>query len=148
MNRAAVLTAAVVAAAAATLTIAPAQAAGSVHLTRIYYNSPGSDTRTTASLNAEYVIIANTTGAAVNLKGWVLVDASNHKYTFTSYSLAKGKSVTVHTGKGTNTATNRYWGSGSYIWNNDKDKATLKRSTGAVQDTCAYNNTKVAHIDC
>ncbi|MFC1439057.1 lamin tail domain-containing protein [Streptacidiphilus sp. N1-10] len=148
MNRAAALTATALAAAAAVLTIVPAQAAGSVHLTKIYYNSPGSDTRSNASLDAEYVVITNTTGAAVNLKGWVLVDASNHKYTFTSFSLAKGKSVTIHTGHGTNTATNRYWGSGNYIWNNDKDKATLKRASGAVQDTCAYNNAKAAWVNC
>lgn len=148
MNRAAVLTATVLAAAAAALTIVPAQASGSVHLTKIYYNSPGSDLRSNTSLNAEYVTITNTTGAAVQLKGWVLVDASNHKYTFTSYSLAKGRSVTIHTGHGTNTATNRYQNSGNYIWNNDHDKATLKRNTGAVQDTCAYSNAKAAYVNC
>ena len=149
MNRRRTITAAVLAAAAvAVLTAAPAQAAGSVHLTRIYYNSPGSDTRTNASLDAEYVSIANTTGAAVQLKGWTLTDASGHKYTFSTFTLAKGKTVVVHTGHGTNTATNRYWGSGNYIWNNDHDRATLKRSTGAVQDTCAYNNARVAYVNC
>ena len=99
-------------------------------------------------LDAEWVRIANTTGAAVNLKGWVLVDASNHKYTFTSYSLGKGKSVTIHTGKGTNTAANRYQGRAWYVWNNDKDKATLKRASGATQDTCSYNNAKKAYVYC
>ena len=135
-------------AAASALTIAPAQAAGSVHLTEIYYNSPGSDTRSNASLNAEWVRIANTTSAAVNLKGWVLVDASNHKYTFPSYSLGKGKTVTIHTGKGTNTAANRYQGRAAYVWNNDKDKATVKRASGAVQDTCSYNNAHKAYVLC
>ena len=148
MNRAAVVTAVAVAAAAALAAVVPAQAAGSVHLTKIYYNSPGTDTRSNASLNAEYVVITNTTGAAVQLKGWTLTDASNHRYTFGTFTLAKGKSVTVHTGRGTNTATNRYWGSGNYIWNNDKDKATWKRSTGAVQDTCAYNNAHAASVNC
>ena len=135
-------------AAATMLTVAPAQAAGSVHLTEVYYNSPGSDLRSNASLNGEWVRIANTTGATVNLKGWVLVDASNHRYTFTSYSLGRGRSVTVHTGKGTNTAANRYQGRGAYVWNNDKDRATLKRASGAVQDTCSYNNAKKAYVIC
>jgi hypothetical protein len=135
-------------AAASMLTIGPAQAAGSVHLTEIYYNSPGTDTRSNTSLNGEWVHITNTTPAAVNLKGWVLVDASNHKYTFASYSLGKGKTVTVRTGHGTNTTATRYQNSGNYIWNNDKDKATLKRSTGAVQDTCSYNNAKKAYTAC
>jgi hypothetical protein len=148
LNRAAVLTAALVAAATASLTIVPAQAAGSVHLTAIYYNSPGTDTRSNTSLNAERVVITNTTSAAVALTGWTLVDASNHRYTFGSFALGKGKSVTLHTGHGTNTATNRYWNSGNYIWNNDKDKATLKRANGAVQDTCSYNSTKYSSTPC
>lgn len=148
MKRVAVTTAAVLVAATTALAATPAQAAGSVHLTKIYYNSPGSDTRSNTSLNAEYVVIANTTGAAVNLKGWTLVDAQNHRYVFTSYSLARGASVTIHTGKGTNTAANRYQGSGAYIWNNDRDQATLKRSTGAVQDTCSYNNAKASYVNC
>ena len=58
---------------------AQAQAAGSVHLYKIYYDSPGSDLRSNTSLNGEYVQIRNTTGAAVNLKGWTLTDAANHK---------------------------------------------------------------------
>ena len=148
MNRAAVLTAVALAATATLVTVAPAQAAGSVHLTKIYYNSPGSDTRSNTSLNAEYVVVTNTTGATVSLKGWILVDASNHKYTFGTFSLAKGKSVTVHTGKGKNTSTNVYQQRAAYVWNNDKDKATLKRSSGAVQDTCSYNNASKAYTAC
>lgn len=148
MNRATVLTTAALAAAAVALAATPAHAAGSVHLTKIYYNSPGKDTRSNASLNAEYVVITNTTGRAVNLTGWTLRDAGNHRYTFTSYVLRKGKSVTLHTGHGTNTATNRYWNSGNYIWNNNHDKATLKRASGAVRDTCSYNNRYRAYTTC
>ncbi|MFE5484087.1 lamin tail domain-containing protein, partial [Streptomyces sp. NPDC056527] len=35
----------------------PAQAAGSVHLYKVYYDSPGTDRGANASLNAEYVVI-------------------------------------------------------------------------------------------
>ncbi|MFF0066703.1 lamin tail domain-containing protein [Streptomyces sp. NPDC005279] len=126
----------------------PAQAAGSVHLYKIYYDSPGSDRGANSSLNAEFVQIRNTTGAAVSLKGWVLVDASNHKYTFGTYTLGKGKTVTVRTGKGTNTAGNRYQGRGWYVWNNDKDTATLKRANGSKVDTCSYNSTRVDYKMC
>lgn len=135
--------------AALALAASPAQAAtGSVHLYKIYYNSPGSDTRSTTSLDAEYVQIKNTTSKAASLKGWTLTDASAHRYTFTTYTLGAGKTVTVHTGKGTNTTANRYWGSGNYIWNNDKDTATLKNSTGAKTDTCSYNSTKTSYKMC
>jgi hypothetical protein len=129
-------------------TAAPAQAAGSVHLTEIYYNSPGSDNRSNSSLNAEWVLIKNSTSKGVSLKGWTLTDASSHKYTFGTYTLGAGKSVKIHTGKGTNTTSNRYQQRGAYVWNNDKDKATLKRSSGTVQDTCSYNSTKVSYKMC
>ncbi|MFI0723616.1 lamin tail domain-containing protein [Streptomyces sp. NPDC021224] len=140
---------AVCGAAALALAAAPAQAAsGSVHLYKIYYNSPGTDTRSAASLNAEYVQIKNTTSKSVSLKGWSVTDASAHKYTFTAYTLGAGKTVTIHTGKGTNTTTNRYWGSGNYIWNNDKDTATLKTSTGTRTGTCSYNSTRTSYKMC
>jgi hypothetical protein len=121
---------------------------GSVYLYKIYYNSPGSDTRSNTSLNAEYVQIKNTTSKSVSLKGWTLVDASNHKYVFGTYSLGQGKIVTIHTGHGTNTTANRYQNRGAYVWNNDTDKATLKKSTGTTVDTCSYNSTRVAYTMC
>lgn len=140
---------AVCGAAALALTTAPAQAAtGSVHLYKIYYNSSGTDTRSASSLNAEYVQIKNTTTKSVSLKGWSVTDASAHKYTFAAFTLGAGKTVTIHTGKGTNTAANRYWGSGNYTWNNDKDTATFKNSAGAKAGACSYNSTKASYKMC
>jgi hypothetical protein len=143
--------ASVVAMAAGAALLLPGQAdasAGSVHLYKIYYNSPGSDTRSNTSLNAEYVQIANTTGKAASLTGWTLTDASRHTYKFTSYTLGAHKTVTVHTGKGTGTAANRYQNRSAYVWNNDKDTATLRSSKGATVDTCSYNSTRVAYKMC
>lgn len=142
--------AAVTAAAASGILLLPtqAQAMRSVHLYKIYYDSPGTDRRSNASLNGEYVQIRNTTGAAVNLRGWTLTDAANHKYTFGNFVLGKGKIVTVRTGRGTNTAANIYQNRGAYVWNNDRDTATLKKSNGARIDTCAYNSTRVDYKWC
>ncbi|MFC9791344.1 lamin tail domain-containing protein [Streptomyces sp. NPDC057695] len=142
--------AAVTAAAASGVLLLPtqAQAAGSVHLYKIYYDSPGTDRRSNASLNAEYVQIRNTTGAAVNLRGWTLTDAANHTYTFGNYVLGKGKIVTVRTGRGTNSTANVYQNRGAYVWNNDRDTATLKKSNGARVDTCSYNSTRVDYKWC
>jgi hypothetical protein len=36
-------------------------------------------------------------------------------------------------------ATNRYWRSDGYIWNNDGDRATLKKPGGTVVDRCSYS---------
>ncbi|GGU85027.1 hypothetical protein GCM10010275_20400 [Streptomyces litmocidini] len=142
--------AAVTAAAASGILLLPsqAQAAGSVHLYKIYYDSPGTDNRSNSSLNAEYVQIRNTTGAAVNLRGWTLTDAANHKYTFGTYTLGKGKIVTVRTGRGTNTSANVYQNRGAYVWNNDRDTAKLRRSNGTTVDTCSYNSTRVDYKWC
>jgi hypothetical protein len=132
---------------AAGVALLPAQAqaaSGSVHLYKIYYDSPGTDRGSNAGLDAE----RNTTSASVTLKGWTLTDASRHTYTFGTYTLGKGKTVTVRTGKGTNTAANRYQGRSAYVWNNDKDTATLKKSGGAKADTCSYNSTRVDYVMC
>jgi len=61
-----------------------------------------------------------------------------HVYKFPTFRLGAGKSVKVHTGKGANTLGNLYWRSSSYIWNNNGDTATLKRSNGTIASRCSY----------
>ncbi|MFH8343207.1 lamin tail domain-containing protein [Streptomyces sp. NPDC018045] len=148
LSKAAAAALAIATAAGGLITAAPASAAGSVHLTKIYYNSPGSDNGSNASLNAEWVQIKNSTSRAVGLKGWKLADASGHTYTFGTYSLGAGKTVTVHTGKGRDTAAHRYQNSRAYVWNNTKDTATLKKPSGARVDTCGYNNARGSYVNC
>ncbi|MDT3399804.1 lamin tail domain-containing protein [Streptomyces sp. B1866] len=142
--------AALVAAAAVGMVLLPAQAqaAGSVHLHKIYYDSPGSDTRSNASLNGEYVQIKNSTSRGVSLRGWTLTDAANHRYTFGAYTLGAGRTVTVHTGKGRNTTAHLYQGRSAYVWNNDRDTATLRRSSGSTVDRCSYNSTRADYVMC
>lgn len=136
------------AAAVSVLAAAPARAAGSVHISQIYYNSPGSDNRSNTSLNGEWVLIKNSTSRAVSLKNWTLTDSANHKYTFGTFTLGAGKTVKVRTGRGTNTSATRYQNRRAYVWNNDKDKATLRKSTGSTADTCSYNNSRVSSKTC
>jgi hypothetical protein len=125
-----------------------AEAAGSVHIAKIYYNSPGSDNRSNKSLNAEWVTITNSTSAAHSLKGWTLTDASRHTYTFGSFTLGAGKTVKVHTGSGDDTSANTYQDRRAYVWNNDKDTATLRKSGGTKVDSCSYNNSGAASKTC
>jgi hypothetical protein len=125
---------------------APAHAAGSVQLTKIYYNSPGApDKGGDKSLNGEWVLVTNRTGAAVDVTGWTLSDLKNHRYTFGPLSLPAGASVYVHTGHGQDSASHRYQQKGWYIWNNDKDTATLLDATGRTVDTCSYNDPRKRH---
>ncbi|WP_343237974.1 lamin tail domain-containing protein [Streptomyces sp. SID2999] len=116
----------------------PAQAAGTVQIHRVHFNSPGKDARSNSSLNGEWVQLKNTSRSAVSLKGWVLKDASNHKYSFPNVTLGAGKYVKVHTGSGRDTASDKYQGRRAYVWNNTSDTATLTKSNGSKVDTCSW----------
>lgn len=104
---------------------------GNIDIVSIRYNPDGSDE------DGEYVLLQNV-GGATNMKGWKLSDEVNKTFTFPQFTLAVDAEVFVWTGHGTNDATNLYWQSGSAIWNNDGDTATLKDSSGKVIDSCTY----------
>jgi hypothetical protein len=119
---------------------APAEAANpTLHFSKAYVNSPGSDTGTNLSLNAEYVVISNSSSTtSYTLTGYTVSDRSAHVYRFRTFVLKPRASVTLHTGSGTNTSTNLYWGSRAYIWNNTGDTAYLKNSAGTLKDSCSW----------
>ena len=110
-----------------------------VYIYRVYFDSPGSDTGSNTSLNAEWIKLRNRCSTGKSLTGWKIKDAAGHTYKFGTYTLRAGYTVKVHTGRGTNTASNRYWGSGWYIWNNTGDKAILRRADGTLVDTCTFS---------
>ncbi|GAA0456120.1 hypothetical protein Aca07nite_50980 [Actinoplanes capillaceus] len=132
---------AVVAVAATLVSTTPAQAAApALRFHSTQYDSPGKDTRSNTSLNAEWIALVNTSSKAVNLSGWSIVDKSK-TYTFGNVTIAaNGGKVYLHTGKGTNTARHLYWGSGNYVWNNTGDTATLRTKAGKTHDTCKWGN--------
>ena len=74
-----------------------------------------------------------------SLSGYTIKDAANHTYRFGTYTLRAGSTVKVHTGRGSNTAANRYWQQTWYIWNNTGDKAVLRTSGGTVVDSCSFS---------
>jgi competence protein ComEC len=112
-----------------------APAAVIVNPTCSQWDAPGNDND---NLNAEYVCFTNQGGASASMAGWWVSDAADHTYQFPGFALAAGASVRVHTGSGTNTATDLYWGSGSAIWNNDHDTVTLYNSAWQLIDDYAY----------
>lgn len=132
---------------AAVLAVPSAEASGPLQFGKIVYNSPGTDTRTNTSLNAEYVVVRNLGSTTKCLTGWTVRDVAAHVYKFGTFCLGGYKSVTLHTGRGTNTAAHRYWGSGNYIWNNTGDKAYLRNSAGTLMDSCAWGS-GVGYLTC
>lgn len=128
----------------------PAEAASAkLRITKVYVNSPGTDRATNKSVNGEYLKIKNRGTKSTSLKGYTVRDESNHVYTFGSFTLKPGKTVTVYSGKGTDTHSKRYMGSSWHIWNNSGgDSATLGTSTGSKIDSCKWKGRVKSSVKC
>ncbi|GAB2824691.1 hypothetical protein GCM10022221_23350 [Actinocorallia aurea] len=127
---------------AGTGTTASAAAKPTLRFGKIQYDAPGADNGGNAHLNKEYVVLKNAGGKAVKLKNWTLRDAQNHVYKFPAFTLKAGRSVTVHTGKGKNSAMHLYMQRGWYIWNNSGDTATLRDAQGTKVLSKTWKKTK------
>jgi len=133
----------------AVLAVGPAQAApaartaapsalGGVRIVKIFFDSPGPDNRSNASLNSEWVMIKNVTRVRKVITGWTLHDLTIHRYTFPVTIISPGAALRVHTGFGVKNPFNRFWGSKTYIWNNTGDRATLRNARGVIVSRCSY----------
>jgi competence protein ComEC len=88
------------------------------------------------NLKDEWVKVTNKGSSPVSLDGWKIEDdGKKHTYSFPSYTLGAGSSVTVYTKKDTNSATELYWGSSNPIWNNEGDTASLYDNNGQLVST-------------
>jgi Lamin Tail Domain len=128
------------------LSLAPA-AVGAIKIDRIYFDSPGADYGSSSSLKAEWIRLKNTGNSGRSLRGWTVRDKAGHVYRFGTYRLGAGKTVMIHTGSGSDTRRHRYWGQDWYVWNNDGDRARLKKANGRVVDSCAYSSAGSA-VNC
>ncbi|WP_270886186.1 lamin tail domain-containing protein [Pedococcus sp. 5OH_020] len=117
-----------------------------IRITKIYYNSPGSDTGSNTSLNAEYVRITNRGTTNRSLTGWTLKDKQGYTFRFPTFTLKAGYSVVIHTGKGTASATNRYYNRAWYVWNNTGDTAYLRDAGGVLKDSWAFTGTSAGYV--
>lgn len=124
-----------------------------VKITAVYYDPyVGADPDTNAGRNKEYVVIHNGGHRTMKLRGWTLRDlarlGSQNVYHFPRFRLRPGKTVRIHTGSGTNTRTDLYWGSSVYVWGDDSDKATLENAAGTIISTCAWTSTDTSPKYC
>jgi hypothetical protein len=134
---------------AATLPSAPALSTGHrMQINEIYYNSPGRDTGSNSSLNAEWVRLYNGSSSRITLTNWTLRDAAGHVFKFGTYTIGAHSYVKVHTGHGTSNQTDRYWNRNWYIWNNTGDTATLRDSLGGTVDSCSYTGSSAGYVFC
>jgi hypothetical protein len=109
---------------------------------------PGSDKGANTGLDAEYADLRSTTQKTQTITGWTLHDAAEHVCTVPATTIAAGTTVRVHTGKGSTGTAHRYWGRTPYVWNDDRDTATLRTTSGVGVDVCAYDSTRADSENC
>lgn len=126
----------------------PPPSRSGLRIDRIRFDSPGSDTGTNASRNAEWVRVVNPGTRVRYPNGWTVHDASGHVYRLRLARLGAGHSVTIHSGSGSDTAADVYWGAADYIWNNSGDTATLRNAAGDRVDRCRYTAADDPAVNC
>jgi len=92
-----------------------------------------------ADVNGETVTIRNDGFGTVDITHWTLTDASGiNVFTFPSLVLPPGGIIVVHSGRGSPTTTDLYFGKKKGIWKDTGDTATLRDATGAVISVYTY----------
>jgi hypothetical protein len=87
--------------------------------------------------NGEYVCLRNYDVQSADMTGWRVEDASSHSYSFPAFALKPGAIVRLHSGPGTDTATDLHWGRG-LVWNNDHDTVYLYDAFGRLVSRHVY----------
>jgi micrococcal nuclease len=92
------------------------------------------------NLNDEWVRFVNAGDTDLDLEQWTVADESaTHRYTFAELVLAPGAAVTLFTGCGTDTDSERYWcNTDSAVWNNRGDTVFLRDPAGNIVASRTY----------
>lgn len=65
----------------------------------------------------EYIVLKNTADAPLDMSGWRVKDQDGHVFTFPDgYTLGIDETVTLHSGRGTQSQSDRYWWEDSQVW--------------------------------
>ncbi|MGW1893930.1 lamin tail domain-containing protein [Streptomyces sp. NPDC002004] len=135
---------------AATLAVvvaAPAQAteySSALKIKGIQYDAPGRDSNSCSTGNSkdEYLTIKNySRSATVNLKGYVVKDATGNRFAFpANHYLQPGDYVKLRGGHGTDSDAKNvvYRQNCNFMWNNDRDTIYLYKPSGSRADVHAY----------
>ncbi|ATG56136.1 hypothetical protein CFK41_16150 [Brachybacterium ginsengisoli] len=125
------------------LAIAPPAAEAAVKkpldIVTIHYDPAGKDYSKNSLYVKEYIQVKNTGTKTLTLTGYVLRDNGPQKFAFPKGTkIAPGKTLTIRSGKGTNTSSTLYWNKSSYIWNNTGDTARLYNAKSTLLESCKY----------
>jgi len=79
----------------------------------------------------EYVTFRNTGDEALDLSGWVVENEAGKRFAFPDgFTLDAGQSVTLHSGRGSDTETDVHWGAASEVWDDDGDTIAVRTADG------------------
>jgi len=105
-----------------------------VKIVQVNYNAPGDDN---LNLNKEYVVFEALVSGT--LLGYSVQDEAGHRYRFPDIVFRKGDVFKLHSGTGTDTRTDLYWGAaGSAIWNNSGDTVKVVNPQGRIVESYSY----------
>jgi hypothetical protein len=135
MLRKTAIVTALVAAGLAAIGSTPAGAASHpVRFLSIQSDPPGTDDGSNASLNQEFVVLKNFSSHSVKM-GAYAVEIGNKEFDFPSgFTLQSGSKVWVHTGKGTDSRHDVYWGRTAYAYPNNPTFAVELWGPGGIQN--------------
>jgi hypothetical protein len=112
-----------------------AAAAGCIRFSATNFDAPGDDNQS-ANLNGEWVRIKNYCSTRKAIGDWKIHDYNRiHTYKFPAgLRIGAGNTITLYSGRGTNTSSKRYWGrSYGAVWNNDPPEyAYLRNGSGTL----------------
>ena len=87
----------------------------------------------------EQITLKNVCPFDVDITGWTVEDTANHTYRFGDGFLMKESFMTLHSGKGSDTESERYWNRAAAVWNDDGDVVFLRDSAGNVVQMLSYS---------
>ncbi|WP_231185804.1 DUF4350 domain-containing protein [Haladaptatus sp. DYF46] len=110
---------------------------GDISIVQIHADASGNDND---NLNDEYVVFENSGTGSIDLTGFTVEDEASHTYAFPSgFTLDAGAQVTLHTGTGSDTSSDLYWGNtGSAVWNNGGDTVSVYDDSGVLYTSESY----------
>jgi competence protein ComEC len=86
----------------------------------------------------EYVVIKNTDNHPVNLESWTISDTARHVFLFPRVIIQVNQVCRIYTNQDHPEWCGLSYHSGSAIWNNDHDCATLKNGSAEVVSSYCY----------
>lgn len=109
---------------------------GSATIATIQADAPGDEYD---NLNGEYIEIENPGSQPLDLSGWTVTEGDGVTYAFPDgFTLDPGASVQIHTGSGSDSSSDLYWGQERPVWNNNGDTGRLWNAAGEQVDVYTY----------